>query len=184
MTLNELVYETLHNNELESILSDKMTPNTSELYASHIPALAMLIRLGWDYRSPETLMGLRDGSTREVLLRPILIDYLRQYRFEYKGATHPLSSEGIQQVLTTLAAPGLAEGLMSANEAVHDMLTLGITVNEFMPDGKRHATTVPLVNWDYPDQNSFIITEEMEVQNAAATGHRRPDLVFGTRSHG
>ena len=87
MTLNELVYETLHNNELESILSDKMTPNTSELYATHIPALAMLIRLGWDYRSPETLMGLRDGSTREVLLRPILIDYLRQYRDDLADPT-------------------------------------------------------------------------------------------------
>lgn len=177
MAPNDRLHGTLNNNELESVLPDKMTPNTSELYASHIPALAMLMRLGWDYRSAESVMALRDGSTREVLLRPILIDYLRQYRFEYKGATHPLSSEGIQQVLTTLSAPGLAEGLMTANEAVHDMLTLGITVNEFMPDGKRHATTVPLVNWDYPDQNSFIITEEMEVQNAAATGTRRPDLV-------
>tara|TARA_R110002110_G_scaffold415697_2_gene653875 strand:+ start:40975 stop:44262 length:3288 start_codon:yes stop_codon:yes gene_type:complete len=153
------------------------TPNTSELYASHIPALAMLMRLGWNYRSPPEVMALRDHSTREVLLRPILIDFLRQHRFEYKGTTYPLSSEGIQQVLTTLASPGLAEGLMPANEAVHDMLTLGITVNEFMPDGKRHAVTVPLVNWETIEQNSFIVTEEVEVQNAAATGLRRPDLV-------
>ncbi len=153
------------------------TPNTSELYASHIPALAMLMRLGWNYRSPPEVMALRDHSTREVLLRPILIDFLRQHRFDYKGTAYPLSSEGIQQVLTTLASPGLAEGLMPANEAVHDMLTLGITVNEFMPDGKRHAVTVRLVNWEATEQNSFIVTEEMEVQNAAATGLRRPDLV-------
>jgi len=153
------------------------TPNTSELYASHIPALAMMMRLGWDYRSPAEVMALRDTSTREVLLRPVLIEFLRQHRFEYKGKDYPLSGEGIQQVLTTLASPGLAEGLMPANEAVHNMLTLGITVNEFMPDGKRHATTVPLVNWHTIEHNSFIVTEEMEVQNVSATGTRRPDLV-------
>ena len=153
------------------------TPNTSELYASHIPALAMLMRLGWEYRSPVEVMALRDHSTREVLLRPVLIEFLRLHRFDYKGKTYPLSNEGIQQILTTLASPGLAEGLMPANEAVHDMLTLGITVNEFMPDGKRHSTTVPLVNWHDIEGNSFIVTEEMEVQNASATGHRRPDLV-------
>ena len=158
-------------------MPEKLTPNTSELYASHIPAMVTLMKLGWGYRSPAQVMEWRGGSTREVLLRPVLVDFLREYRFEYKGESYPLSSEGIQQVLTTLAAPGLAEGLMSANEAVHDMLTLGITVNEFMPDGKRHATTVPLVDWDNLERNSFLITEEMEVQNASATGHRRPDLV-------
>ena len=76
MAPNDRLHGTLNNNELESVLPDKMTPNTSELYASHIPALAMLMRLGWDYRSAESVMALRDGSTREVLLRPILIDYL------------------------------------------------------------------------------------------------------------
>jgi type I restriction enzyme R subunit len=98
------------------------TPNTSELYASHIPALAMLVRLGWEYRSPLEVLKLRDNSTREVLLRPVLIEFLRQHRFEYKSKTYPLSNEGIQQILTTLASPGLAEGLMPANEAVHDCL--------------------------------------------------------------
>lgn len=158
-------------------MSQKLTPNTSELYASHIPAVVTLMKLGWDYRSPAQVIEWRGGSTREVLLRPVLVDFLHQHRFEYKGERYPLSSDGIQQVLNTLSAPGLAEGLMSANEAVHDMLTLGITVNEFMPDGKRHATTVPLVDWEQISKNSFLVTEEMEVQNASATGHRRPDLV-------
>lgn len=158
-------------------MPENLIPNTSELYASHIPALVTLMKLGWEYRSPAQVMSWRGDSTREVLLRPVLIEFLRQHRFEYKGETYPLSSDGIQQILTALAAPGLAEGLMSANEVVHDMLTLGITVNEFMPDGKRHATTVPLVDWEEIERNSFLVTEEMEVQNASATGHRRPDLV-------
>jgi len=153
------------------------TPNTRELYSSHIPALVMLIKLGWEYYPPRQLAEWRGGSTREVLLRPLLVEFLRRHRFEYKGETHRLSSEGIHQVVTTLASPGMAEGLMAANETVHDMLTLGITVNEFMPDGKRHAVTVPLVDWNDVERNRFLVTDEFEVQNASATGHRKPDLV-------
>jgi len=156
---------------------NSLAPNTRELYASHVPALAMLMKLGWEYCSPARVTEWRAGSTREVLLRPVLVDYLRRHRFEYKGERHPLSSEGIHQVVTTLASPGLGEGLMSANQAVHDMLTLGITVNEFMPDGKRHAVTVPLVDWTDIGRNRFLVTENFEVQNAAATSYRQPDLV-------
>ena len=153
------------------------TPNTRELYAAHIPALVTLVKLGWAYHPPAQMAEWRDGSTREVLLRPLLVEFLRGHRFKYKGETHRLSSEGIHQVVTTLASPGMAEGLMAANETVHDMLTLGITVNEFMPDGKRHAVTVPLVDWSDVGRNRFLVTDEFEVQNASATGHRKPDLV-------
>lgn len=144
-------------------MPDKLTPNTRELYASHIPALVTLMKLGWEYHPPVRVMAWRDGSTREVLLRPLLVEYLRRHRFEYKGERHSLSSEGIHQVVTTLASPGMAEGLMAANEAVHDMLTLGITVNEFMPDGKRHAVTVPLIDWDAVEHNRFLLTDEFQV---------------------
>lgn len=154
-----------------------ITPNTTELYASHIPALATLINLGWRYLSPAKVLELRNQSTREVLLKPVLIDFLKQHRFEYKGEHYPLTADGIQQVLNALSSPGLAQGLMTANEAVHDMLTLGVTVNEFMPDGRRHAATVPLLDWHEPDNNHFQITEEMEIQSAHATHTRRPDLV-------
>ena len=37
-----------------------------------------------------------------------------------------------------LSALSLAEGLMPANERLYGKLALGITVTEFMPDGKKH----------------------------------------------
>ena len=34
-----------------------ITPNTAELYSSHIPALATLVSLGWDYLSAEDCLA-------------------------------------------------------------------------------------------------------------------------------
>jgi hypothetical protein len=42
--------------------------NTAELYSSHIPALATLVSLGWDYLSPEDCLAARGGN-QEVVLR-------------------------------------------------------------------------------------------------------------------
>lgn len=153
------------------------TPNTSEQFASHIPALVVLMKLGWTYCPIESLMALRNHSTREVVLRPVLTEFLQGHRFEYRGEHFPLSSEGIQQVIKAVTSPGMGQGLLTANETVYDMLTLGVTVNEFMPDGRRHSVTVPLVDWQDEDRNQFHITEEMEVMNESGTGNRRPDMV-------
>ncbi len=68
------------------------------------------------------------------------------------------------------------EGLALANEKLYHMLTLGITVTEFI-EGKKHSATIPIILWDTPEQNQFHITEEMEVLNTDGTGNRRPDMV-------
>ena len=76
------------------------------------------------------------GSTREVLLRSRLVEVLQTRRYEYKGQSYPLSSSGIEQIVRELSALSLAEGLLPANERLYGKLALGITVTEFMPDGR------------------------------------------------
>jgi type I restriction enzyme, R subunit len=56
------------------------------------------------------------------------------------------------------------------------MLTLGITVTEFV-DGKKHSPTISVIDWDNPSENSFIVTEEFEVMSSGGTHTRCPDLV-------
>ena len=80
------------------------TPNTSELYASHIPALVTLMKLGWAYRSPARVMAWRGGSTREVLLRPVLMDFSASIASSTR-ARYPLSGDGIQQVVALSRRP-------------------------------------------------------------------------------
>lgn len=154
-----------------------LIPQTREQFSAHIPALHMLINLGWNFLPTAEALALRGGSTREVILKPRLIEVLQAHRFEYKGETHPLSPSAIDQIVRQVQALNLAEGLLPANERLYQMLTLGVTVTEFMPDGKKHQPTVPLIDWHHPEANRWDVTEELEVLSAQGTHHRSPDVV-------
>lgn len=150
-------------------------PNTAELYSAHIPALATLVSIGWDYMSAEDCVAARGGN-QGVIVRSALVEQLRMRTFEYKGQTYPLSTNAIDQIVRDLSAPALHEGLLTANEKLYNAITLGITVTEFV-DGKKHSVTVPIINWARPEANSFIVTDELEVLSVAGTHTRRPDII-------
>ncbi len=151
-------------------------PETREQYSAHIPALHLLCNLGWSFLSTEACLALR-GSTREVILKPRLIEVLQSRRFDYKGESFPLSPSGIDQIVRELSALNLAEGLLAANERLYNKLALGITITEFMPDGKKHQPTIAVIDWHDPSANRWDVTEELEVLSAQGTHKRIPDLV-------
>lgn len=151
-------------------------PQSREQYSAHIPALHLLINLGWHFLPTAQALALR-GSTREVILKPRLIEVLQTRRFEYKGEQFPLSPSGIDQIVRELSSIGLAEGLMAANERLYNKLALGITVTEFMPDGKKHQPTIAVIDWYQPEANLWEVTEELEVLSTQGTHTRRPDVV-------
>jgi len=151
------------------------TPQGNEQHSSHIPALATLINLGWTFLPASECQALR-GSQREVIMKPVLERVLRRRRFEFKGESYSLSNQGVDQVMREITTPSMAQGLMAANQSVYEMLTLGITVTEFI-GGKKATPTIHLIDWDNLDNNEFHVTEEMEVLSAQGTHTRRPDVV-------
>jgi len=151
------------------------TPDTREEAASKLPALHVLMVMGWDYLSPSDALALR-GSERSVVLDSVLRARLKGHWFDYKGQRYPLSAGGIDQVVREIGATGLNEGLIPANEAIYKHLTLGVTVTEFV-DGQRTAVTVPLINWADPTANTLQVTEELSVERPAGMGRYRPDVV-------
>ncbi|WP_339758987.1 HsdR family type I site-specific deoxyribonuclease [uncultured Sulfitobacter sp.] len=151
------------------------TPDTREEAASKLPALHVLMTMGWEYLTPAEALALR-GSERGVLLEPILRERLKGHRFDFKGQTYPLSAGGVDQVVREISATGLNEGLIPANEAIYKHLTLGITVTDFV-DGQRTSVTVPLIDWADPAANILQVTEELSVERPAGMGRFRPDVV-------
>lgn len=151
------------------------TPDTREEAAAKLPALHILTVLGWDYLSPVQCMALR-GSERAVVLEDVLRDHLSRHRFDHKGKTYPISPAGIAQVMREISQTGLSEGLIPANRAIYQHLTMGITVTEFV-DGQRASITVPLINWADIAANRFQVTEEVSVERPAGMGRFRPDIV-------
>ncbi|MDB3935636.1 HsdR family type I site-specific deoxyribonuclease [Granulosicoccus sp.] len=152
-----------------------MRPETKEEYSSKIPALVTLINLGWEYMPPSDVKCLR-ASESSVVLRQLMIKALSSRTFDIRGNHQSLSAGAIEQLVAEFAAPALNEGLMTANHRLYDKLYLGITVAEFV-DGKRVNVTVPLLDWDRPENNLFHVTEEFPVLNAAGTSKRMPDIV-------
>lgn len=150
-------------------------PKTQEQYSSHIPALHTLAALGYAFLSPDACMAKR-GSTNSVLLKDVLIETLKQRTFDYKGNTHPLSTNAIDQIVREFESPQMNEGLMIANEKLYDKMTLGITVTEFV-GGNRYQPTIKIIDWVNPANNQFHFTEEFVVSNTLNTGTRRPDVV-------
>jgi type I restriction enzyme R subunit len=151
-------------------------PQAREQYSAHIPALHMLVNLGWQFLPTADALALR-GGTREVILKARLIEVLQTRRFDYKGELFPLSPGGIDQILRQVQALNLVDGLLPANERLYQMLTLGVTVTEFMPDGKKHQPTIALVEWGNTTANRWDVTEELEVLSTHGTHHRTPDVV-------
>jgi type I restriction enzyme, R subunit len=152
------------------------SPNSREQYSAQLPALHLICNLGWNFLTTTQALALR-SNTREVLLKPRLIEVLQTRRYEYKGEWFPLSPGGIDQIVRELSALSLAEGLMPANERLYGKLALGITVTEFMPDGKKHQPTIHVIDWTDASANRWDVTEELEVLAAQGTHHRTPDVV-------
>lgn len=150
-------------------------PQTQERYSSHIPALATLIRLGWQFIPQKDCFKMRH-SQRDVLLRSVLRDHLAKQQYEYKGQWILLSEHGIDQIMRELTVTGLTRGLMAENQRLYDQLTLGITVTEFI-DGKKHQPTINIIDWEDVTNNQFHVTEEFNVLSAHGTHTRQPDIV-------
>ncbi|VTU39721.1 Type-1 restriction enzyme R protein [Variovorax sp. PBL-H6] len=153
-----------------------VAPSAHEPCSAQMCALRMLCRMGWNYLSATDCLALR-RSTREVLLKPRLIELLQTRRFDYKGEAYPLSPSAIDQILRELSNLGIGEGLLAANERFYAKLAYGITVTEFMPDGRRHQPTIHVIDWTNPSANRFDVTEELRVLSSHGAHSRAPDIV-------
>ncbi|MBP7862121.1 type I restriction endonuclease subunit R [bacterium] len=152
-------------------------PKVQEEYRAKIPAIHTLCALGWKYLSPAQCLQLR-GGIRELLLKPVLVEILERRRYEYKGKFYPLSGGAIDHIIRELTiASNLNDGLLTANERVYDLLLFGVTVTEFMPDGKKHHPTISIIDWTNVSANEFHVTEEFDLLSSTGLQTRRPDLV-------
>ncbi|WP_252177174.1 HsdR family type I site-specific deoxyribonuclease [Endozoicomonas sp. 4G] len=152
-------------------------PQFQEERSAKIPALSLLCNLGWTFLSPEQALAARGDRTSEVVLKEILRSELRKRRFNFAGKEHPLSERTIDGIVAEMSTPALNEGLAVANEKLYNHMLLGISVTEFMENGKKATPTIQLIDWVNPANNSFCFTEEFSVQRTNRSDHRRPDIV-------
>ena len=156
--------------------------NFQEEFSAKIPALNLLTNLGYTFIPPSACEALRGNilasekkSTHQVILLPVMREFLAKQTFSFAGKQHTLSEAAIDKVMHELN-PAMNLGLKAANEKIYNALMYGVSVTEFI-DGKKASPTIKLIDWHNIDNNQFHFTEELVVQNAEGIGNRIPDIV-------
>ncbi|AOF01645.1 DEAD/DEAH box helicase [Serratia surfactantfaciens] len=157
-------------------MSMQIAPKFQEEYSAKLPALALLSNLGWTYISPLQALSARAGKVDQVVLNQILREQLAKRTFIFAGKEHAISDKAIDSLIAEVNSPALNQGLITANEHLYNHLLYGISVTEFI-DGKRANPTISLIDWNNPQNNSFVFTEEFSVTRANGIEARRPDIV-------
>ena len=155
-----------------------MTFNATEKYQSQVPALQMLVALGFEPISQEKALCLRGRRLRNVVLDDVLADRLLDInRFTHRGSEYAFGLEDAKQAIQRLKpAPDGLKGLLQMNQDIYDMLVLGTTITKSI-DGNSKSYSFRYVDWENPEKNSYHVTAEFSVERTASSNTRRCDIV-------
>src|SRR5688572_7745815 len=102
------------------------TPSFKEDHISQIPALQLLINMGFQYLSPTRALEERGGRTSGVLLENILKKSLQQINtIKYKSGNYKFSDTNIQYAVQSLKELPIQDGYINASQYLYDLITLG-----------------------------------------------------------
>ncbi len=155
------------------------TPSFKEDHISQIPALQMLVNLGYTYLSPAEADRQRGGKTTNVLLEDVLRKQLKEINSIRVSATKTsiFTDENIERGILVLKNLPMNEGYIAASEKAYNLLTLGQALEQSV-DGDKKSFTLQYIDWKNISNNVFHVTEELSVMRSASKEHYRPDLVL------
>jgi type I restriction enzyme R subunit len=153
------------------------TPSYLEDHISQVPALQLLLKMGYEYLSPSEVLLERRGRLSGVLLEKTLGEQLRRLnRIRYKGQEYFFSESNIQGAVQALKDIPY-DGLVRTSEKVYDLLSLGKSFEQTI-GGDKKSFTLKYVDWNTPTNNVFQVIEEFEVETTVGDRNIRPDLVL------
>ena len=155
-----------------------MSFDATEKYQSQIPALQLLVALGFKPLSGTEALALRGGRLRNVILDEVLTDQLLKLnRFTHRGRDYAFDLEDAHEAIRRLKpTPDRLKGLRGTNQDIYDTLVLGTTIVKTI-DGDSKSYSFRYVDWENPDNNAYHVTAEMAVERTGSTQTRRCDIV-------
>lgn len=155
------------------------TPSFKEDHISQIPALQLLVKLGYNYLSPEEAIKLRGDKTSNVLLEEVLRKQLKEINSIKVSSTKTtlFSDANIENGIQALKELPMNEGYIAASEAAYNLLTLGKALEQNI-DGDKKSFTLQYIDWKTIENNVFHVTEEYSVMRTGSREHYIPDLVL------
>ena len=152
--------------------------DAAEKHQSQVPALQLLVALGFEPLSQEEALRLRGGRLRNVMLDDVLAEQLmRINRFTHRGVEHEFvladAHEAMRRLKPAIDRP---RGLRRSNQEIYDTLVLGTTITKSI-DGDSKSHSFRYIDWETPENNVFHVTAEFSVERAASRQTKRCDIV-------
>jgi type I restriction enzyme R subunit len=153
-------------------------PSFKEDHISQIPALQMLMKLGFRYLTPQQSLETRANRSSNVLLEKILKKQLEEInKIEYKGKEFPFTEANINTAILALRDLPIQDGFMAANRAFYELVTLGKSFEQNVL-GDKKSFSFKYIDWEHPENNVFHVTEEYAVLRFERTDTYRPDIIL------
>ena len=147
-----------------------------EDFSSLMPALHLLMNLGYQYLSPKEANNLRNERFNQPILDVVLRKQLPKFNsFTFKGQSYSFSDSNIEKALQELTDIPF-DSLVTTNEQVYDLITLGKSFEQTI-DGYTRSFSLNYIDWDNPDSNVFHVCDEFVVERRHSHQTRRPDIV-------
>ena len=145
---------------------------------AQIPALKLLINLGYQYLTPSEALQMREDRESNVLLTSILREQLKKINTIKIGSKQAdFSDANIERAIHSLKDIPLAEGLVNASNRAYNLLRFGNALEQSI-EGDKKSHTIQYIDWGKPENNVFHITEEFSVMRTGRKDTYRPDLVL------
>ncbi|WP_217605556.1 type I restriction endonuclease subunit R [Chitinophaga sp. GbtcB8] len=154
-------------------------PSFRENDASQLPALQLLMRLGYTYLNPEEALAARGGKTSNVLLEDVLRTQLKAINSIQVGSnkTTVFSDGNIEAGIQAVKELPFQDGYISASQKAYERLTLGKALEQNI-DGDKKSFTLQYIDWQHPERNVYHVTEEYDVMRTGSRDCLRPDIVL------
>lgn len=157
--------------------TEQSGPSLQEDHISQIPALQLLQILGYEYLTPTEALALRGGRLSNVILDGVLEKQLRKFnKIRFKGEECEFSEANIQSAVQALKDV-VFDGLVRTNEKVYDLLCLGKSMQQSIM-GDMKSFPLQYIDWKYPANNVFHVTQEFAVERTGSHNTCRPDVVL------
>jgi type I restriction enzyme R subunit len=155
-----------------------MTFDAAEKHQSQIPALQLLVALGFTPLSQAEAVRHRGGRLRNVVLDDVLAEQLLSINsFTHRGRAYPFDLEDAHEAIRRLKpTPDRQKGLRGTNQDIYDTLVLGTTITKtIQSDSKSYSFRY--IDWEQPSNNVFHVTAELSVERTASAQTKRCDIV-------
>ena len=156
-----------------------MNLSFKEDHISQLPALMLLMKLGYTYLTPDEALAMRGGKTSNVLLEEVLRNQLRRINSirVNRNKEELFSEQNIENGVLAIRNIPMEGGYLNGNEALYNLLTLGKAFEQSI-DGDKKSYTMRFIDWERPERNVYHVTEEFAVTRTGMADTYRPDIVL------